>query len=57
MSVDEDDFKFGLVFDLEYTDKLLTLADYYDLEPHAMLRLAIDKMVSVMMQIREVESG
>lgn len=42
------DFKFGIIFDTEYTQKILRICNLYDVNPHEMLRLAIDTMTKEM---------
>lgn len=44
----EWDFKFGLILDSEYTEKLARLCAFGEIDPHDLIRQAIDTMITAM---------
>ncbi len=53
--IEDDDFAIGMIFDADYTSRLMRLSAYYDMSPHGVMRLAINKMVEVLDRVEEDE--
>jgi hypothetical protein len=45
---EEYDFTFGLILDSEYTQKLARLCAFGEIDPHDLIRQAIDTMITAM---------